>query len=433
MRIDHHGWQIASVIFGVSALMDRKPWRGGALVGLAMGFGLSISLEVLPIAAGFALVLGLRWLRDDAQRFWLVAFLAGLAGSLALFFATTRGFADLTQYCDAIAPAHLGLFAIIAVLVGLISLRPGWNWIALGVLIGAAGAAGLAFYLWQAPQCTSGPFANLDPLVQKYWYENVLEGRPAWLRTFDSAAPIVAQGMVALGVVFTLWRKAEGERRTWWLEYGILLGVAFVTGMLVWRSMAFVGVIGAIPLGWLVQQLLQRIRATEKPLAKIGSAIVAAVVILPATPFALAKMVLPEDVAVEQVNMVRESSCEIRKYAPVMNQFAPTTIFAPIDIGPSVLERTHHAVIATGHHRAQDGMRDVIRAYTASPEQAEPIIRAHQASYLLVCTDLVEPSFYAAEEPDGLMAHLLNDDAPDWLEEVEVDAPDVFRVWKVKD
>ncbi len=72
MRIDHHGWQIVAELAAINGLLSPSPRRGGRIIGVALAVGLSISLELLPFAVLFEAVLGLKWLRDPAQRGWLV-------------------------------------------------------------------------------------------------------------------------------------------------------------------------------------------------------------------------------------------------------------------------------------------------------------------------------------------------------------------------
>jgi hypothetical protein len=110
-----------------------------------------------------------------------------------------------------------------------------------------------------------------------------------------------------------------------------------------------------------------------------------------------------------------------------------STIFAPMDFGPAILLGTGHKVIATGHHRANLAMRDVIRAYTLPPAKAEAIVRGHQASYVVVCADLAEAQVYRTQAKDGLMAALLAGQTPAWLEPVPL-APHAgsLRLWRVR-
>jgi len=129
---------------------------------------------------------------------------------------------------------------------------------------------------------------------------------------------------------------------------------------------------------------------------------------------------------------VRLSSCDLRESAPALNRFAPATLFAPLDIGPSLIERSHHSTVATGHHRARAAMRDVITAFMADEAEARAIVARHGATLLVVCTDLAEPHNYAADAPHGLMARILRGEAPDWLEPVDIGAPPTLKVWRVR-
>ena len=90
-------------------------------------------------------------------------------------------------------------------------------------------------------------------------------------------------------------------------------------------------------------------------------------------------------------------------------------IFAPIDIGPALLVRTPHSVVATGHHRNDGAMLRIITAFIAEPAAAEAIVRAERARYLVVCPDLPEMQRFASEAPRGLAAKLVRGEAVDWL------------------
>lgn len=430
LRIDHHGWQTFMVIAATAALLHRRQWVGSALAGLAMAVGLLISIEILPLAAAFAGVMLLRWLRDTEQRWGLAAYLGSLAAGLLVVFALTRGFGNLTQYCDAISPAHLLFFAIVSLsALGIASWR-GLPPLAVVGLLGSGGGLALAAFLWQAPQCLSGPFGTLDPLVRQYWYVNVFEGRPFWIQPLDRSVPIVLQAFVAFGALAFIWRESAGAARAWWFDYMLLFGAALLGGLLVWRSMAFVGVLSAIPNGWLIHRLISWYRSGKTPFARIGVVVGSICALVPISPVHAVHMALNQSKS-DVVSTLGLSSCDLRESVTLLDRLDPATIFTPIDIGPSVLERTRHSVVATGHHRAQLAMRDVILAYTSPDDIAHSIVSRHGARYLVVCTDLAEPQIYAQEAPNGLMMHLLRGKAPRWLEEVPFEAPPTFKVWRV--
>ncbi|WEK45369.1 MAG: hypothetical protein P0Y56_10005 [Candidatus Andeanibacterium colombiense] len=432
LRIDHHGWEVVTVLLALAALMTRRPWRGGALAGIALAAGLSISLEILPLAAAFGAVLLLRWLRDPRERGWLAAFLASLALALAGLFALTRGFGDLIDYCDVVSPPYMAFFALAALGPLAAATKPRLPLGAMLGIVGIAGLAGVAVFVHLAPQCLAGPFGNLDPLVREYWYDHVLEGRPVWLQPYDQAIPAVLQGLIALAAAVALWRKsAPGPNRDLRVDYLLLLAAAFAAGLMTWRSMDFACAIASAPLGWAAYRLLLRFRSARTPKGRLGATLAAIMVLLPSTPVAIARVVAPTTLPEAQV-AIRDSGCDLHEQAAALDRFAPVTVFAPLDVSATVLERTRDGVIATSHHRAQMAMHDVILAFTSPEAQAHAIVLRHHAGYLAICTDLGEAKLYSRPAPGGLMAQLVAGKAPEWLEPVAIGQGTTFRVWKVR-
>jgi len=430
MRIDHHGWQIFTVALALWACSFRSPWKGGAAAGFAMAVGASISIEILPMVAAFGGILALRWFRDKAQRWWLVGYMQALALGLVAAFFAARGVNDLAQHCDVISPAHLGFFVITAVATGLIAAGPAIPRPALFLAFGAAGIAGLAFFGLSSPGCLMTPFAQLDPLVRDFWYINVLEGRPVWEQNLPYALPTLVQLAVALAACLALYMRSHDWLRVWWCEYAILLAASILLSIFVWRSAAFAAVIAAIPLGWVTTRLLMRLRAARDLKLKMFAAGAIVFVLLPSTPVVLVEMSMPKSGNVQTV-LVEESSCQIRDQAAKLNTLPAGTIFAPLDIGPALLVKSHHAVVATGHHRAEASMRDIIYAFTSPDAEARKVFAAHGADYLVMCTDLAEPRLFSAANPDGLTAQLVSGNTPDWLVPAAINGPAEFRVWRV--
>ena len=435
LRIDHHGWQILAVALSAWALSWRSPAKGGAIAGAAMGVGMVISLEVLPMSAAFALILGLRWMRSDKNRWWLVAYMQALAGTMVLAFLATRGSADLAQHCDVISPAHLGLFLITALATGAFAAVPSMPRVLLVLGMGGAGALGVGFMAWSAPQCIGNPFTDLDPIVRHLWYDRVHEGLPVWHDYIERWLPALIQALVALVISIRFALKSHDWTRAWWFEYALLLGLAIVGGLLTARSMAFASVLSAIPLAWLLQRFFRFWKATSEMGPRIVAALALYAVFLSAAPISMFRTQITtfseNHYEGSTATTTRESQCEMREHAPVLNVLEPGTLFAPLDIGPSLLLKTHHSVVASGHHRAQAAMRDAIIAFTSEPALARPIISQRQADYVVVCVDLIEASNMAVEGgPQSLMYKLIVNDAPNWLEPVDVGGPDELRVWK---
>lgn len=432
MRIDHHGWQIFSVALALWAISWRNPVSGGLTAGLSMAAGMIISLEILPMAAAFGAVLALRWLWSPKKHLWLVSYMQALAVGLVGLFLATRGVSDLFQHCDAISPAHLGLFVIAAVGVSGAALKPAMPRPLLALALGASGLCGIAFFAPNAPQCLASPFANLDPLVLEYWHANVLEGRPLWDQSPSYILPTFFQMLVALAVTLHLRARASGWLRDWWTDYALLLAGSIILSVFVARSFAFASVIAALPLGWLAITILRAMRKSKQPKNRIGLAVALILIIMPSTPVSFVKMAMPKTLS-KQVLQIEESACMLRESGLVLNQLEPGTIFAPLDIGPALLVTSDHSVVATGHHRAKDAMHDVILAYISRADEARVIMREHKADYVVFCTDLAEPRLFAKTHPSGFAAQLIKGDVPNWLVPVELDVPDELKVWRITD
>lgn len=431
MRIDHHSWQILSAAIALWAISWRKAAHGGAIAGLAMAAGLMISLETIFLSAGFAAVLLWRWLQDTGQRWWLVSYLQALALGLVVLFAMTRGLPDLAAHCDVISPPHIGFFLIVALGTGFLAVPNSMPKLPLLLGLGAFGGLGLGFIGWSEPQCLAPPFSDLDPLVRDYWYLNVTEGRPIWIAPFANALPAIVQPLLAIGLLLLLASRARDWKRSWWVEYAFIVFVAFLSGVMTFRSIAFAGALSAIPMGWLMGQIIKRWRAYESLWPKLLMALGMYMVFLPAAPYLVYKQIIVDELPAK-TSLVAESKCELRDNAQLLNRFEPATLFAPLDIGPALLLETHHSVVASGHHRAEQAMHDVIDAYTDPPERARTKIERYKPDFVVACLDLAEPRmFQAGGGPDGLMTQLIEGNEPDWLEPVEIGGPEEFKVWRV--
>ena len=434
MRIDHHGWQIALTALALVAVFGAHKWRGGALAGLAMAAGMMISLELLPVAAIFAGMLALRWLRDRDERQGLVGYLQALAVGLVALFLATRGAGDVALWCDAITWPHIAFFAIVAAGATLVSRFRAKPLVAMAGLAVTGGIALAAFGLL-SPECLRTPFGALDPVVRDFWYFNVSEGRPIWEQSGNALA-IAFQILVGIAVTIWLLRKAGTERTREWIDFAVLLGGLSLLGLFVWRSMAFASVLATIPIGMVLHLGLKQLRSATNPAIRIGTILGLFVVLAPMALVTGAKGIVPQERAeasAPQAVQLEASGCELRESAEKLGVLAPTTIFAPLDIGPAILQHSRHAVIATAHHRAEQSMRDVILTFVGSPDRARTMVAKHGATYVALCTDLIEADLYATKGgADSFAARLRKGDAPEWLEPVDVGAPESFKVWRVK-
>jgi hypothetical protein len=426
--LDHHGWQVAMVVLAAAGFVAGAGWRGPVLAGAAMAVGTSISLEVMTMAAAFGLVFALCWLADRRSRAQLALYLASFASGLALIFLIALGPANFVQYCDAIGPAHLLLFGVIAAAVAVVArLDPARPFFIMAPLA-LAGALGVASFAMAAPQCLASPFGTLAPDVRTYWYALVMEGRPIWEQNFALAAPVLVQLIVGLGAALYLARSRGGI----WPLYTFLIVLALGFGMLTWRSLAFAGALAALPLGWLIASAFTRVEREKAVWAK--GAILGALV-LALMPSLVFDRLIPADRTGPGAGTALPSGAD-NCYAPEnftrISGLAHGTIAMPFDMGPAMLAHTPHSVLATGHHRAEQAMADTLAIFRSDPATAYAIVARREVDYIALCKGMSDTQVYARSAPEGLAANLLRDRAPAWLIPVPRLDEGNLRVWRVR-
>lgn len=438
LRIDHHGWQIVLALVAVNALMARSPRLGGAIAGLAMAAWLAISIEGLPLAALIAGIAALRWLRggdNGTGRDWLVGMMQALsAGTIALFL-TTRGIGDLVNHCDAISPVHLAMFGWGTLVLAMLPRNRPVGWTLAGFALAAGGA--LAMLVHAAPQCSSGAFVELDPVVRRFWYDNVAEGLPIWRQPVAEMLQIVIPPVFAILASAKLAARSSDWLRQWWIDYTILLCGALLIAVLVARAGAVAGALSAVPLGWQISQWLRSARQQRRIGRKVTAMAGAALALLPAMPLTFYSLIAPAHASAPTdqggtgAGDGRVSSCRLDEAAAAIALLPRGDILAPLDIGPSLLLDTPHTVVATGHHRGAKAMREVIDAFIGSPEAAHAMIRRRGLDYVALCPDLNEPATYYHAAPHGFAAQLRDGRAPAWLAPVAMPKGVDFKVWRV--
>lgn len=448
MRIDHHGWQLFCFFWASWAVFDpKRSWIAAAMVGLAMALWIEISIEGLPFAVVFMAVLGLRWLlpqidSDGTQprHEQLPIALLVLALASCFLFLGTEGFAQTRNYCDGLSPFHLGAFAAVAAVVGGASLysRATGHQLSLTVKLAITGVAvisGLAVVLSTAPQCTRDAFAGLDPLVRQYWYNRVPEGLPLWEVQIDFSLPQIfgfVFGCAAL--LWTLLRTPLPKRDKIGLTV-LFLGSA-VVGTMVSRTMVYAVCLGVIMAAPIV------ISAFEIPdggagLAKrMGFRIVAILLLLPTMVGqnvmnrlnAMEADAAPKAASAEKAFNKRALTCQKAQSIKKLNILPASQLMIGLDSSPAVLQFTHHKVVATGHHRNQRAMADVIRTFTGTTDEAKAAMQARKADYLVTCDGLYELRIYAKFAPAGFMAKLNQGEIPGWLERQQDIGP--FHIYR---
>jgi hypothetical protein len=438
LRIDHHGWQVVMALAALNGLAARDAVRGGLVIGAALATSLTISIEGLPITLVFLGILALRGLIPADGRPRSFAGLAAAARALALtalvLFVSTRGLGDLTTHCDQVSPIHLALFALAAAGSGALALVSPQRRAPALAMLGATGAGALALYLGAAPQCKGGAFVALDPLVARYWYQGVSEGMPFWHLPAMAAIETLCVPLVGLVAAMLQWRgSTDPEHRAWWRDHTLALAGAWLIGCALARASATACAFAVIPSAALILRLIVALRTVPPGRRALGYMGVVLLMLppIPLIGYARIKMLIVHDNAQASAapSMTR---CNYSIAARALNALPPADIFAPLDMGPDLLERTRDRVVATGHHRGAAGIHDVLAAFMGTPDQARAIVHRRQATLIAICPDLSEPDIYAHYAPHGFMARLLHRQAPDWLQPVDLAPGSGLMFWRVK-
>ncbi|MDB5683923.1 MAG: hypothetical protein JWM75_1621 [Sphingomonas bacterium] len=430
-RIDHHGWQLLMAATALAALLDVRPVRSGVVAGAALALWLNISIEGLPFAIAAAATVALRWtLTGPGEGRRLAALLGTLASASALLFVATHPVSGWgVGYCDAIAPAHLLIFAAAAAgSLLLVRLGGAWGWRGRALSLMLLGAACAAAFLSLAPGCAANPFGRLDPLVHEVWYLNVVEGLPIWRQTAPIGLNILFFPLVGLLGCAVAIRSAEspGTRRDW-LTIAILLAASLGLAMLLRRA-AGVAHLMAIPGALaLIEPLRARAAGLHSPIMRALAGFAA--IALPSPLTAIYASALFAAPAAEPATAA--ARCDTRCTLALLDALPPGEILTTIDAGPAVLAHTRHAILAAAYHRNDRAIADLIRAFTSTPDTAHAIIASRGIAYVLLPPPSGEATIYRARAPAGLLARLEAGTTPGWLQPIPLPGS-AYRLWRVR-
>ncbi|HTG39582.1 AcrB/AcrD/AcrF family protein [Sphingomonas sp.] len=434
LRIDHHGWQLAALAVTVMALADPRTARGGAIVGAASAFSLTIGLEMLPYCAGAGGILALRWVWDRTEAPRIAAYGAALAGGSAAGFVLFASNANYAMRCDALTPVWLSATVaggtLLLVLAWINPAHRGAR-LVLALIAGGALAAGFAALF---PHCLSRPEGVSDELART-WLNNVREARPIYRHSLRSAVPMATMPLIGLiGTLAATWRaRRDPVRLAGWVP--VTLFTALACSLLLWQvrvgpAAQLLAVPGSTALGWALFPWIMR--RTSWPVRVAGAA--AAFLIVSGMVTTLTLRWLPIDQPSAMQNTVTRANrrCSTIPAMRPLDRLPAQTVFTHVDLGPRLIALTHHRAIAGPYHRNGDAILDVHHAFQGSPDNFRRIARAHGATLLLVCMNMAETTNYRARAPGGFYTQLARGDVPAFLEPVELPRNSPFRLWRIK-
>ena len=416
LRIDHHNWQMLLSLAMLWLALGPASVVRGLMASLVIALHLEISLEGLPYLVMFGALYAWEWVRSPREAPRLFGFAVGLATLAPLWVLLMRGPRGvLGVYCDAFSWPYLvgasatGLLVALAAQAPVMQGKPLYRLAALAV----AGLVGGALFALAAPQCLAGPFAGLDPLVREYWYKQVSEGHPLWTQSAGAAALF---GLPALfGLMAIVWNLRQPATQPWaaqWQRLALVSVASFILSLFVLRTamVTHAFLVPAFVLPFLTYQCWARGRTSA--LVRIPAS-AATALFLPASLGGLASLAV--EAALPAQTGPNTPRCLSAPTVQKLAKLPPTTIFAALDIAPTLLAHTAHSVTATGHHRNSDAIYTSLAVQMAPPEQAEAMVRASGATLVALCRDSSGLPLMRRAAPDGLAAALYRGATVSWL------------------
>lgn len=439
--LDHHNAQITLTMAGLGLLL-AAPVRPGAAfaAGAAIALTLAVGMETAPYVAAIGLgVAGLLAFGGPDEKPIARDFGLGFASiSAAVFLATIPPSGWGAPACDAFsivqfALAALGGLGLAAVASIDAANRTRTRRIAALALLGALAAA----VTWRFfPQCLAAPYAAVDPRLKELWLDNVDEAQSLLQLFKESPATVVARyvtPLIAL-VVLCLRLRHGAWRREDWLVFAVLFTAILVSAWQV-RGTTFAVAFAVIPLAaWI---------GTWRELAVAGSPVsvqlrmalvwlisLNASWVLMASAASFAADSLPGSKA-QQTASDDADDCDAAVDFVRLAGLPKTTVLAVSNLGTSILAYSPHRALAGPYHRNIPGNLATLDAFTGPVDAARKVIQDRHVGLIAICHADAEQRLLASKAPAGLLARLLRDDPPAWLEPIGAGS-EPLRLYRVR-
>jgi len=434
LRIDHHGWQLAFLAWGLAGLADPSRRRGGMTTGLAAAASLAIGLEMLIYIALMGAAHVLFWVIDRDQRARLMAYAVSLSGGSAAAFLLFASNANWLAVCDALSPVWLGDALIAGVLMAGLAMLRVERWTLRLALAMGAGLVIIAFHALASPQCLVR-LEGVSPEATELWLSHVREARPIYrhgaeIMALTLSLPIA--GLLGYGLI--AWRgRRDGDvlRRT--VAVAVPGFVALV--LLFWQTRTgpaaqMMAVPGAVAVAFILAPLAFNSRFA---LLRIPGTVLAVLLGFGALVPLITGQIpnKPQTAAQKRVNLANRTCPSLRALAPVAQQ-PRGLIFTFVDLGPRIITVTRHDAIAGPYHRNDRAIADVMKAFRGDEAQARRIIgQEYRSDYLLVCPNMSTATIFQAETPKGFYMQLVKGKVPAWLTPIDLGPKSPYLMWKV--
>lgn len=430
-RVDHHSIQIIltlALVYASIRAWREKAWAWGA--GIAAATSMAIAMEALPQIIVAVALFGLFYVLDDSRKATMRAFGLAFGGATFVHLVLALPPSRWTQTaCDALSSTYALAAGGVALVFLILSFLPLKSPLARLLAGGAMGAVLVGALLRAFPQCSAGPYGQLDPWLLKNWIGQIVEAKPVWYSL--EAIPaytlgIIVPPLIALGVTVWIMVRTPSEKPVQWailaayLLAGILVMLVQVRGA---RLVAgLVGPAGAWAIIRARQAYLDRAsllsvtRLVATWLAFAGLVISAlAGFVLPTSPNGTSGSGAGQEQAGNYpADGTRYTCLQPREFVDIAS-IPPERVMAPVDLGSHLLLFTPHSVVGAPYHRNQDGVLDTFRFFNKSQSVAHDIARSRGISLVVTCPYMAEMKGFADAAPDSLVRMLQRGELPDWL------------------
>ena len=433
LRIDHHGWQLAMLSLAVLALTDRRPARGGLLLGAATAVSLTIGLEMPLYLAAAGGVVALMWVRDRGEAPRLAAYGASLAAGCGLGFLLFASYDNRLAVCDALSPVWLTTLGAAGAAGVLLSRLRTESWVKRLLIGGAAAIAVTAFYALAWPHCL-GRLEGSTPELEEMWLSRVREARPIYTHSSLVMAAVLALPAAGLiGYALMIWRNRRAIDAL--IPWAALAFLAIIpAALLFWQTRAgpsaqLLSIPGATALGWL---LIGWVQGRPQMLVRVLGSVLAFYVVS-----GLAVQNGVQQLTREKPSTKQNAISQANGRCPTLAALRPIAqqpkgyVLTHVDLGPRLITVTHHDAVAGPYHRNQQAILDVMKGFRGTPEAAQAMIARRGIDYVLICPGLSETTVYRAESPKGFYAQLAKGKVPAWLAPIPLPKDNPYRMWRV--
>jgi hypothetical protein len=433
--IDHHNVQVVLALGSVALLLHstgRPLIAAGA--GATSALMLATGAEGIPLVAGAGLcAAGLFLFRGRVEAVTAGGFGCGLAATSMLCFLVTvhpgRWFA---ASCDSFSVAHLsaGILAGLglAAAASVPAARDSFgDRLTVLTLLGIGLAMLMAFAF---PQCLADPYASLDPRLKIFWLDAVTEAQsvieiahldPAMLAAWY-ATPVLAVAVLATSLKGSLLREHA--------VLGALLLASVLVSLWQVRGALFAIPLAAIILAGWIAYWRERARAAHG--LPVVFAMAAAWLLSFNATWGIAAAQYTRQTERPGSTMADAGSCTRHSDYYELAALPRQTVLAVSNMGAPILRNTAHRVLAGPYHRNVEGNLAALELFMSAPRNAERLARSAGIGLIAICPGNSETGLLAKAAPGGLIAELMRDEAPEWLEPIQAAPRQAIRLYRLR-